>query len=157
MPTEPTAGELLELLAAIGDTLCIDPPARAGDEDSYRRALEHRALLVQVTVENFQRDPDAFPAAASATWLREQAAKVRRDQPPDGQLRIADRVGHLKLGSRLGDVEVPGAEHCLELIADTERQSPDGRDDRELLVLQVGPQRLGQWTSGRRLAADHYG
>ena len=42
MPTEPTPGELLELLAAVRDTLSLDPPATAGDEDSYRRALEYR-------------------------------------------------------------------------------------------------------------------
>jgi hypothetical protein len=77
MPTEPTPGELLDLLAAILDTLSLDPPATAADEDSYRRALEHRALLVHVALENFERDPETFPAGTSAAWLREQAAKAR--------------------------------------------------------------------------------
>jgi hypothetical protein len=77
MSTEPTPGELLELLAAVRDTLSLDPPATAGDEDSYRRALEYRALLVHVALENFERDPDTFPAGTSAAWLREQAAKAR--------------------------------------------------------------------------------
>jgi hypothetical protein len=84
MPTtEPTAGELLELLAAIGDALSIDPPATAGDEDSYRRTLNHRALLVHVALENFQQNPETFSAATSAAWLREQAAMARPGQPPD--------------------------------------------------------------------------
>jgi hypothetical protein len=32
---------------------------------------------VHVALENFERDPDAFPAGTSAAWLREQAAKAR--------------------------------------------------------------------------------
>jgi hypothetical protein len=76
MPTPPTAQELRELLGAIADTLTIDPPASAADDDAYRRAFAHRAVLVQVAVDNFLRDPDAYPPAVSAAWLREQAARV---------------------------------------------------------------------------------
>jgi hypothetical protein len=87
VPPNPTAEELLDLLAAILDTLTIEPPT--SEDDASRRALavqehgrllEHRALLVHVALENFQRDPDAYPAARTAAWLREQAAIARGDQ-----------------------------------------------------------------------------
>jgi hypothetical protein len=89
MPREPSTDELLELLAVIRDTLVIEPPATSGEEDSSRRAhaalerrklLEHRALLVRVALENFQGDPDAYPPARTAAWLREQIAMARGDQ-----------------------------------------------------------------------------
>jgi hypothetical protein len=89
MPPESTADELLELLAAIGDTLAIEPSEATGEEDASRRALaalehrkvlEHRALLVRVALENFQNDPNAYPAARTAAWLREQTAIARGDQ-----------------------------------------------------------------------------
>jgi hypothetical protein len=85
----PSAEELRELLAAILDTLTVEPPPSSGEEDAARRAravqehgklLEHRALLVRVALENFQRDPDTYPAARTAAWLREQAAIDRGDQ-----------------------------------------------------------------------------
>lgn len=85
MPTNPTSEELLELLAAIRDTLAIEPPPTS-EEDPSRRALEHRklaehrALLVLVVLENFQRDPDTHSAAQTAAWLREQTAIARGDQ-----------------------------------------------------------------------------
>jgi hypothetical protein len=84
----PTTEELLDLLAAILDTLTIEPPT-TGEDDASRRALAvqehgrllvHRALLVHVALENFQRDPDAYPAARTAAWLREQAAIARGDR-----------------------------------------------------------------------------
>ena len=81
----------------------------------------------------------------------------RRDQPTDRQLRIDDHVGDLKLGSGLGDVECLAAEQRLQPVADAERQSSDGRDDPEPLVLHVGPQRPGQCYGGRRLAAGNHG
>jgi hypothetical protein len=89
MPTEPTIEELLDLLAAILDTLAIEP-ATTGEEDPSRRAQaalehralsEHRALLVRVALENLQRDPDTSPVRTAA-WLREQTAQARGDQPP---------------------------------------------------------------------------
>jgi hypothetical protein len=33
-------------------------------------------VLVHVAVDNFLRDPVAYPAAMSAAWLREQTAKL---------------------------------------------------------------------------------
>jgi hypothetical protein len=90
MPREPTAEELLELLAAIRDTLAIEPPSTS-EEDPSRRALaalehrklaEHRALLVLVALEDFQRDPGTHPATRTAAWLREQAAKARSTSHP---------------------------------------------------------------------------
>jgi hypothetical protein len=33
-------------------------------------------VLVHVAVDNFLRDPGAYPAAMSAAWLREQTAKL---------------------------------------------------------------------------------
>jgi hypothetical protein len=90
MPTEPTAEELLELLAAIRDTLAIEPPSTS-EEDPSRRALaalehrklaEHRALLVLVALENFQRDPGTHPATRTAAWLREQAARPAATSHP---------------------------------------------------------------------------
>ena len=72
----------------------------------------------------------------------------RRDQPTDRQLRIADHVGDLKLGSGLGDVEIRAGEQLLQPVADTERQSSDRRDNLEPIVLHVGPQRLGQAPAG---------
>jgi hypothetical protein len=80
--------ELLDLLVAILDTLTIEPPA-SGEEEAVQRAravqehgklLEHRALLVRVALENFQRDPETSSAARTAAWLREQAAIARGDQ-----------------------------------------------------------------------------
>lgn len=75
-------------MAAVLDTLTIEPPPTTGEDDASRRAravehgklLEHRALLVRVALENFQRDPDASSAAQTAAWLREQAAIARGDQ-----------------------------------------------------------------------------
>jgi hypothetical protein len=90
MPTEPTAEELLELLAAIRDTLAIEPPSTS-EEDPSRRALaalehrklaEHRALLVLVALENFQSDPGTHPATRTAAWLRGQATKARSTSHP---------------------------------------------------------------------------
>jgi hypothetical protein len=84
----PSIEELLELLAAILDTLAIEPPT-SGEEDAGQRAraaqehgklLEHRALLVRVALENFQGDPGTSSAARAAAWLREQAAIARGDQ-----------------------------------------------------------------------------
>jgi hypothetical protein len=89
MPPNPSTEELLELLAAILDTLTIEPPATSSEEDAAHRAravqehgklLEHRALLVRVALENFQRDPATYSAAHTARWLREQAAIDRGDQ-----------------------------------------------------------------------------
>jgi hypothetical protein len=86
VPPNPSAEELLELLAAILDTLTIEPPATTGEEDlsqraqaalEHRKLLEHRALLVRVALENFQRDADP---ARTAAWLRQQAAMDRGDQ-----------------------------------------------------------------------------
>jgi len=74
-PQPALAQELRDLLGAIHATLAIDPPAR-GAEDAYRRAFAHRAVLVHVAVDNFLRDPVAYPAAVSAAWLREQTAKL---------------------------------------------------------------------------------
>jgi hypothetical protein len=76
MPIHPAAQELRDLLGAIHDTLAVDPPASAADDDAYRRAFAHRAVLVHVAVDNFLRDPGAYPAAVSAAWLREQTAKL---------------------------------------------------------------------------------
>jgi hypothetical protein len=89
VPPNPSAEELLELLAAILDTLTIEPPATTGEEDlsqraqaalEHRKLLEHRALLVRVALENFQADRDPDPAARTAAWLRQQAAMDRGDQ-----------------------------------------------------------------------------
>jgi hypothetical protein len=88
VPPNPSAEELLELLAAILDTLTIEPPATTGEDLSqraqaaleHRKLLEHRALLVRVALENFQGDPDPDPAARTAAWLRQQAAIDRGDQ-----------------------------------------------------------------------------
>jgi hypothetical protein len=86
---KPSTEELLDLLAAILDALTIEPPATSGEDDAAGRAravqehaklLEHRALLVRVALENFQRDPDANAAARTAAWLREQTAIDRGDQ-----------------------------------------------------------------------------
>jgi hypothetical protein len=71
-PQTSPAQELRDLLGAIHHTLAIDPPASA----AYRRAFAHRAVLVHVAVDNFLRDPGAYPAAMSAAWLREQTAKL---------------------------------------------------------------------------------
>jgi len=75
-PQPAPAQELRDLLGAIHATLAIDPPARGADDDAYRRAFAHRAVLVHVAVDNFLRDPAADPAAVSAAWLREQTAKL---------------------------------------------------------------------------------
>ena len=74
-PQPSPAQELRDLLGAIHATLAVDPPGSAAD-DAYRRAYAHRAVLVQVAVGNFLRDPAAYPAAVSAAWLREQTAKL---------------------------------------------------------------------------------
>ena len=79
------------------------------------------------------------------------------DQPTDRQRRIAPHVGDLKFGFRFRDVECPAAEQRLQPVANTERQSPDGRDNLELLGLHVGPQRLGQRQRWRRLATGNRG
>jgi hypothetical protein len=75
-PQPAPAQELRDLLGAIHATLAVDPPARGADDDAYRRAFTHRAVLVHVAVDNFLRDPSAYPAAVSAAWLREQTAKL---------------------------------------------------------------------------------
>jgi hypothetical protein len=75
-PQTSPAQELRDLLGAIHHTLAIDPPASAAADDAYRRAFAHRAVLVHVAVDNFLRDPGAYPAAMSAAWLREQTAKL---------------------------------------------------------------------------------
>ena len=89
MPPNSSTEELLDLLAAILDTLTIEPPATSGEDDlsqraqaalEHRKLLEHRALLIRVALENFQRDPDAASAARTATWLRQQASMDRGDQ-----------------------------------------------------------------------------
>jgi hypothetical protein len=75
-PQSTPAQELRDLLGAIHETLAVDPPASAAADDAYRRAFAHRALLVQVAVDNFLRDPGAYPATVSAAWLREQTARL---------------------------------------------------------------------------------
>ena len=75
-PQPTPAQELGDLLGAIHETLAIDPPASAAGDDAYRRAFAHRALLVHVAVDNFLRDPGAYPATVSAAWLREQTARL---------------------------------------------------------------------------------
>jgi hypothetical protein len=75
-PQPSPAQELRDLLGAIHATLAVDPPASAADDDAYRRAYAHRAVLVQVAVGNFLGDPAAYPAAVSAAWLREQTARL---------------------------------------------------------------------------------
>jgi hypothetical protein len=75
-PLPSPAQELRDLLGAIHDTLAVDPPASAAGDDAYRRAYAHRAVLVQVAVDNFLRDPAAYPAAVSAARLREQTARL---------------------------------------------------------------------------------
>jgi hypothetical protein len=79
----------------------------------------------------------------------------RRDQPTDRQLRIDDHVGDLELGSGLRDVQGLAAEQRLQPIADAERQSSDGRDNLEPLVIQVSPQRPGHCYVGCRLVAGN--
>jgi hypothetical protein len=83
MSPNPGTEELLELLAAILDTLTVEPRATSGEEDlsqraqaalEYRKLLEHRALLVRVALENLQRNLDAESVARTAAWLRQQAA-----------------------------------------------------------------------------------
>jgi hypothetical protein len=81
----------------------------------------------------------------------------RRDQPTNRQLGIDDHIGHLKLGSGLGDVECLAAEQPLQPVADAERQSSDGRDNPEPLVLHVGPQGPGHRPGVRRLAPGSHG
>jgi hypothetical protein len=74
---QPTAAqELHDLLGAIHETLAVDPPASAAEDDAYRWAFAHRAVLVHVALDNFLRDPGAYPAALSAAWLREQTARL---------------------------------------------------------------------------------
>ena len=75
-PQPTPAQELRDLLGAIADTLAVAPPASAADDDAYRRAFAHRAVLVHVAVDNFLRDPAAYPAPVSAAWLREQTARL---------------------------------------------------------------------------------
>jgi len=120
VPPNPTTEELLDLLAAILDTLTIEPPT-TGEDDASRRALAvqehgrlpvHRALLVHVALENFQRDPDAYPAARTAAWLREQAA----------------------IAAVTSDAQRPRVGQLLD---------DGGRDRREGAAVQVGAPRPG--------------
>jgi hypothetical protein len=75
-PQPTPAQELRDLLGAIHEALAVDPPASAADDDAYRRAFAHRAVLVHVALDNFLRDPGAYPATVSAAWLREQTARL---------------------------------------------------------------------------------
>ena len=75
-PQPTPAQELRDLLGAIHEALAVAPPASAADDDAYRRAFAHRAVLVHVAVDNYLRDPGACPATVSAAWLREQTARL---------------------------------------------------------------------------------
>jgi hypothetical protein len=67
----------------------------------------------------------------------------RRDQSASSQPGNAGDAVGLKLGSGLRDVEYLTAKQRLQLVADTERESSDGRDDPEPFVLHVGAQFRG--------------
>jgi hypothetical protein len=67
----------------------LSRPATTGEEDASQRAqaalehrklLEHWALLVRVALRTSRPTPDAYPAARTAAWLREQAAQAHGDQ-----------------------------------------------------------------------------
>ena len=77
-PQTSPAQELRDLLGAIRHTLAIDPPASAADDDAYRRAFAHRAVLVHVAVDNFLRDPGAYPAAMSARLAARADGQAQR-------------------------------------------------------------------------------
>ena len=76
-PQPTPAQELRDLLGAIHTTPAVDPPASAAADDAYRRAYAHRAVLVQVAVGNFLRDPAAYPAAPNAPASRALRASTR--------------------------------------------------------------------------------
>jgi hypothetical protein len=87
--------------------------------------------------------------------LAYDVSRASRRQPSDRQLRPAGHGRDLKLGSGLRDVECLAAEQRLQPVADTERQSSDGRDSIQPLVLQVGPQRLGQCPASKLLGLEN--
>ena len=84
-PQTSPAQELRDLLGAIHHTLAIDPPASAADDDAYRRAFAHRAVLVHVAVDNFLRDgrlPGGHgPPAARQGGPAQRQAGVKRCGP----------------------------------------------------------------------------
>lgn len=80
----------------------------------------------------------------------------RRDEPSHRQHRVDDDVGALKLCSRLSDVELQlVAKQRLQFVSNAEWQPPDGSDDAETFLFQVGPKCSRQFSGSRDLSAGH--
>jgi len=74
-PQPAPVQELRDLLGAIHATLAVAPPARGADDDAYRRAFAHRAVLVHVAVDNFLASPKYDEVVQLVKEQREGAAQ----------------------------------------------------------------------------------
>lgn len=71
--TEPTAGELRQLLAAVLEALDIPSPATLGDSETHREILAHRVMDTVVAVRGVIEGGD--DAGWSADYLRARLAE----------------------------------------------------------------------------------
>lgn len=71
--TEPTAGELRQLLAVVLEALDIPSPATVGDSETHREILAHRAMDAVIAVRGVLHQGD--DPGWSADYLRARLAE----------------------------------------------------------------------------------
>lgn len=71
--TEPTAGELRQLLAVVLEALDIPSPATVGDRETHREILAHRAMDTVIAVRGVLHQGD--DPGWSADYLRARLAE----------------------------------------------------------------------------------
>ncbi|WP_435210740.1 hypothetical protein [Streptomyces sp. bgisy034] len=79
--TEPTAGELRELLAVVLEALDIPYPATVGDAEAHGKVLSDRAMHTVISLQRvLQEDGDPLGVEWTTSYLRERLA----EHPPTG-------------------------------------------------------------------------
>lgn len=78
--TEPTAGELRELLAVVLEALDIPNPATVGDTEAHGRILNDRAMHVTIALHAALDEKPVMDIVWTTEYLRERLA----EHPPTG-------------------------------------------------------------------------
>ncbi len=74
--TEPSAGELRELLAVVLEALDIPHPATVGDTEAHDQVLNDRAMHTVIALQRvLQEDGDPLGVEWTTNYLRERLAE----------------------------------------------------------------------------------